>query len=121
MIHQPRLSLATLVEWLAPVLLVLLVPVGAALYVSDHNSKQRQFDSSVAACERGNKLRVRINTKFMVYDRAFAGAAVALEDAKTATGKQLYGVLNRAATTAPEALPLTDCAGAYDAPKWFWE
>lgn len=110
-----------LARWLVPILLVLCVPVGAALYVADHNAKERQYKSNVAACKRGNLLRVRINTKFMVYDTAFAGAALALENSKTDTGKELYRVLNEAATTAPDALPLTVCEAAFDPPQWFWQ
>lgn len=121
MVARFRGSMPTAVEWLVPILLVLLIPVGAALYVGDHNAKLRLYRSSVKACERGNLLRVRINTKLAVYDEAWAGVAAALSASKTAVGKDLYRVTFKAAVTAPEPLPLTDCAGAYDPPRWFWE
>lgn len=108
------------VDWLVPILLVLLVPVGAIWYTSEHNSKLRQYRASVAACERGNLLRVRINTKFYVYDQAFAESAKALGNATTAVGRKLHDVLGAAAAAAPDQLPLTDCATAFDKPEWFW-
>lgn len=108
-------------EWIVPIILVLLIPAGAAFYVFDHQGKVRSYQSDVAACERGRALRTRINTKFRVYDEAFAGAARALDDSTTAVGRELHRVLEKAATTETADLPLTNCALAYDAPRWFWQ
>lgn len=108
-------------DWIAPIILVLLVPIFATRYVSDHNTRVRAYDASVAACERGNVLRVRINTKFEVYNTAFEEAAKALANSTTPIGKRLRDVLHAAAVTQPDPVPLTPCLDVYEKPRWFWQ
>ena len=107
-------------DWLAPILLVLIVPVAITVYWVDHDTRLRSWKASVAACERGNVLRERINTKFDRYDAAFAKAAVVLENAATPVGKDLQTVLAEAAKDNGH-IPLVDCQHAFGEPRWFWK
>ena len=108
-------------DYFVPALLIVMIPVLMVGYVLEHNSKRRVFAQQLAACERGNLLRIRINHKFAVYDRAFVAAARSLVGARTQAGKELHDVLALAAGTAPDPLPLTACRTIYTPPRWFWQ
>lgn len=105
---------------IVPILLVVLIPILAVWYVVDHQGKVRTYNAAIAACERGNLLRERVNAKFAVYDLAFTQAALTLSASTTPVGKRLHQVLSDAAQTAPEPLPLTPCRKVYDKPEWIW-
>lgn len=108
-------------DWLIPVVLILWIPLVAALYVADHNAKANQYRASVASCVRGNALRQRLNDRDDRYRAVFAEAADVLKRVGTTpAADKLAEVMAQAAQPA-SPLPLVDCASAYTEPKWFWQ
>lgn len=121
MTPHARQYLAVVGDIMIPFLLIVLIPVAGVAYVVDHNGKSRQYEASVAACHRGNALRVRLNDRDARYRAAFGEAANVLTNVGTTeAADRLAGVLRRAAEPAPP-LPLTNCEAAFERPKWPWQ
>lgn len=109
-------------KWLAPILFIVLIPVFAIGYVYDHNGRLRQYESNVAACERGNVLRARINDRDERYRAVFQESSEILTAQGTTPAAAAFADALRRAAEEVAPIPLVpDCEEAFDKPMWFWQ
>lgn len=112
-------ALHVLGDLIVPFLFILAIPIVAAFYISDRNTKDLLYKNQLSGCYRGNVLRQQLNLNGAV-TKSFAQAAAQNSQVRAdefrLAGNMRQAVINEAAAreyegyaTAYRVIPLVDC------------